>query len=304
MYSMTAPTTDDVTQPPEHRALADALAAVLLPLARLAVARGLPYAAAEEQFKQAFVQAAREAQPEPGATRMVSRISTATGINRREVTRLIEGEKRATTRPRSLAAEVFAHWTTSPDYRDRRGLPRVLPRQTQTAGELSFETLAQSITRDVHPRSLLDELVRLGLATLDHQADTVTLERDAFVPRGDAIRMLGFLGDNVGDHLSAAVDNVLNDGEQHFEQAVFAGEMSSASMEQVKALVRAQWQTLIEATVPMLEKMIEDDRQQERPFDRRLRIGLYTFNESLPSSSGVDAPPAARKARRSTKEQS
>jgi hypothetical protein len=301
---MTAPTTDDVTQPPEHRALADALAAVLLPLARLAVARGLPYAAAEEQFKQAFVQAAREAQPEPGATRMVSRISTATGINRREVTRLIEGEKRATTRPRSLAAEVFAHWTTSPDYRDRRGLPRVLPRQTQTAGELSFETLAQSITRDVHPRSLLDELVRLGLATLDHQADTVTLERDAFVPRGDAIRMLGFLGDNVGDHLSAAVDNVLNDGEQHFEQAVFAGEMSSASMEQVKALVRAQWQTLIEATVPMLEKMIEDDRQQERPFDRRLRIGLYTFNESLPSSSGVDAPPAARKARRSTKEQS
>ncbi len=304
MYSMTAPTTDDVTQPPEHRALADALAAVLLPLARLAVARGLPYAAAEEQFKQAFVQAAREAQPEPGATRMVSRISTATGINRREVTRLIEGEKRATTRPRSLAAEVFAHWTTSPDYRDRRGLPRVLPRQTQTAGELSFETLAQSITRDVHPRSLLDELVRLGLATLDHQADTVTLERDAFVPRGDAIRMLGFLGDNVGDHLSAAVENVLNDGEQHFEQAVFAGEMSSASMEQVKALVRAQWQTLIEATVPMLEKMIEDDRQQERPFDRRLRIGLYTFNESLQSSSAVDAPPAARKARRSTKEQS
>ena len=301
---MTAPTTDDVTQPPEHRALADALAAVLLPLARLAVARGLPYAAAEEQFKQAFVQAAREAQPEPGATRMVSRISTATGINRREVTRLIEGEKRATTRPRSLAAEVFAHWTTSPDYRDRRGLPRVLPRQTQTAGELSFETLAQSITRDVHPRSLLDELVRLGLATVDHEADTVTLERDAFVPRGDAIRMLGFLGDNVGDHLSAAVENVLNDGEQHFEQAVFAGEMSSASMEQVKALVRAQWQTLIEATVPMLEKMIEDDRLQERPFDRRLRIGLYTFNESLHSSSAVDAPPVARKARRSTKEQS
>jgi hypothetical protein len=301
---MTAPTTDEVTQPPEHRALADALAAVLLPLARLAVARGLPYAAAEEQFKQAFVQAAREAQPEPGASRMVSRISTATGINRREVTRLIEGEKRATTRPRSLAAEVFAHWTTAPEYRDRRGLPRTLPRQTQTAGELSFETLAQSITRDVHPRSLLDELVRLGLATLDHQADTVTLERDAFVPRGDAIRMLGFLGDNVGDHLSAAVENVLNDGEQHFEQAVFAGEMSSASMEQVKALVRSQWQVLIEATVPLLEKMIEDDRQQERSFDRRLRIGLYTFNESLNSSSAAEMPPAARKARRSTKEQS
>ncbi|HEY2927114.1 DUF6502 family protein, partial [Piscinibacter sp.] len=230
----------------------EALLAVLQPLARLVVAQGLPFASVEELLKRSVVQAAREAQPDPTAQRMVSRISTATGINRREVTRLCESEPRAIARPRSVVTELFAHWTTARAYRDRRGVPRVLPRQGQG---VSFEALAQSVTRDVHPRSLLDELLRLGLATHDTERDSVTLQHDAFVPRGDAIRMLGFLGDNVGDHLNAAVHNVLADEPSHFEQAVFADELSSESLQQVRALVRAQWQALIEAMVPRLEKL-------------------------------------------------
>ena len=62
--------------------------ALLMPLARLAVARGLPFAAVEGLLKQAFVQVAGEAHPGVLAHRKVSRISTVTGINRREVTRL------------------------------------------------------------------------------------------------------------------------------------------------------------------------------------------------------------------------
>jgi hypothetical protein len=187
---------------PQQQALHDALSAALQPLARLAVAQGLQAARFEEMQKQSVVQAARAAQPDPTAHRVVSRISTATGISWREVTRLMEKEARASARSRSLASEVFARWTTARGYRDSRGRPRTLPRH---GPGVSFETLAQSVTRHVHPRSVLDELVRLGLATHDVEHDTVTLQRRAFVPRGDVIRLLGFLGDNVGDHLSAAV---------------------------------------------------------------------------------------------------
>ena len=279
---------------PQQQALSEALLAVLRPLARLAVAQGLPFATVEELLKRSVVQAAREAQPDPTAQRMVSRISTATGINRREVTRLCESEPRATPRPRSLVTEVFAHWTTAREYRDRRGAPRVLPRQGKG---VSFEALAQSVTRDVHPRSLLDELLRLGLATHDTERDTVTLQRDAFVPRGDAMRMLGFLGDNVGDHLSAAVHNVLTDDQRHFEQAVFADELSGESLQQVRVLVRTQWQALIEAMVPRLEKMIADDLASDRVRDQRVRIGLYTYNETMPAAA-APADAAARPTRR------
>jgi hypothetical protein len=270
-------TTEAAPQDSQHQAVAEAIWPLLLPLARLAVARGLPYAAAEELMKRAFVQAAREAQPDPGAKRIVSRISTATGIGRREVTRLLGSIEQPAARPRSHATEVFAHWTTARQFRDPRGTPLVLPRLGPGS---SFETLAQSVTRDVHPRSLLDELVRLGLAEHDEDKDTVKLRRDTFVPSGDEIRMLGFLGDNVGDHLRAAVHNVLaGEGPRHFEQAVFADELSAEAVAQAREATRRQWQTLIDEMVPMLEQLIERDAEANRVRDQRLRIGLFTYSE-------------------------
>lgn len=272
--------------PTDQTALADAWSALLLPLARLALARGLPYASAEELLKRAFVQAARAAQPEPGAQRLVSRISTATGISRREVTRLTHDPDARAPHTRSHATEVFAHWTTARAYRDRRGAPRVLPRLGSAP---SFEALAQSITRDVHPRSLLAELLRLGLATHDPEGDTVTLARDAFVPRGDITRLLAFLADNVGDHASAAVGNVLGPQRPHFEQALFADELSAASVEAARAMVRTQWQALIDALVPAIEDLIDADRKSGRPRDRRLRIGLYSYHAAADAAAS-DTP--------------
>ena len=165
-----------------HADLREAAQAVLEPLARLAVARGLPFAVLEEAMKRAVVDAAAQAHPDLASHRRVSRIATATGLNRREVTRLVHHDAPARARPRSLAGEVFAHWRGTPAYRDAAGRPRALPRQGPAP---SFETLAQEVTRDVHPRSLLAELLRLKLAALDADTDTVTLLRDGFVPGGD-----------------------------------------------------------------------------------------------------------------------
>ena len=186
--------------------------------------------------------------------------------------------------------EVFAHWLGSRVYRDRKGLPRVLPR---LGPEPSFETLAQAVTRDVHPRSLLDELIRLKLATIDESADTVALLRDGFVPSGDRVRMLAFLSDNVGDHLAAAVDNVLGDGRRHFEQAVYADGISAASMDAVRALVGPQWKKLLEALVPPLETMVQTDADLPVAARRRVRIGLYAFDDATPEARQATPPPAA-----------
>ncbi len=274
----------------EEQALHDAVAGLMSAVARLAVARGLPYAPVEEMLKRAFVGAADQAHPGLLPHRKVSRVSTATGINRREVTRLMQAQPRAVTRTRSVAAEVFTHWRTQHPYKAADGAPRLLPRQ---GAEPSFETLAQAVTRDVHPRSLLDELCRLGLATWDVAADTVALSREAFVPQGDRVRMLGFLGDNVGDHLRAAVDNVLQDDRAHFEQAVFADGLTAASIASIRPAVRAQWQALLAELVPALEARVEADAQVQPPAQGRLRVGLYTYHEGAETP-----PPAAVPARR------
>ena len=285
---------------PEQRALHAALAQLLAPVARLAVARGLPFAAAEEMMKQAFVDAASAAHPGLAEHRKVSRIATSTGINRREVTRLTAPAQRGTPRqaPRSVASEVYAHWRTHPSWRGGDGVPRVLPR---LGAAPSFEALAQEVTRDVHPRSLLDELCRLGLAHLDEAADTVALQGDAFVPHGDRVRMLGFLASNVGDHLRAAVDNVLaTERPPHLEQALFADGLSLASLEALRPLMREQWAQLRLAVVPALEARIEADAGTAGP-RARVRLGLYAYQEVPGVANALgdpDATPSPVRARR------
>ncbi|HET9205611.1 MAG TPA: DUF6502 family protein [Burkholderiaceae bacterium] len=281
----------------EQEALLAALRHVLEPLAELAVQRGLPYAPIEELVRRAFVGAADAAHPDLLPHRKVSRISTTTGINRREVARLlavIRDARAAQQLPqRSVASELFAHWVSDGRYRDRHGEPRVLRRQGRAP---SFESLAHAITRDVHPRSLLDELLRLKLAVHDTERDTVELVRDAFVPSEDRVRMLQFLGENVGDHLAGAVTNVLTDGKRHYEQAVFADGLTEASVQEVWEQIGDLWKNLLSTLVPVLEQKVERDQQAEGA-TQRLRVGLYTFDANTAAASPAPAPRKTRKRR-------
>ena len=281
----------------EQEALLAALRRVLEPLAELAVQRGLPYAPIEELVRRAFVGAADAAHPDLLPHRKVSRISTTTGINRREVARLlavIRDARAAQQLPqRSVASELFAHWVSDGRYRDRHGEPRVLRRQGRAP---SFESLAHAITRDVHPRSLLDELLRLKLAVHDTEHDTVELVRDAFVPSEDRVRMLQFLGANVGDHLAGAVTNVLTDGKRHYEQAVFADGLTEASVQEVWGQIGDLWKTLLSTLVPVLEQKVERDQQSDGA-TQRLRVGLYTFDANTAAAAPAPVPRKTRKRR-------
>lgn len=290
------PAPEPVSASTGDAALLDAVRALLAPLARLMLARGLSYATVHEQLKQMLVKAADEAHPELLPHRRVSRISTATGINRREVTRLIqalrEGEAAARPARRSLAAEVFTHWVSTDAYRDRSGAPITLPRSGRAP---SFEALAREVTRDVHPRSILDELLRLGLARVDPQADTVSLQREAFVPRGDAERMLQFLADNVGDHAEAAVANVIGDGRQHFEQAIYADGLSEASVAALRGEVGPLWQQLLATLVPLLEQHVQHDSGRADA-SHRIRFGLFTYDTR--DAAAAPPPPAPMRRRK------
>ena len=166
----------------EQQGVLDALDHVLAPLAQLCIARGIRIHAVENQLRGAFVKAARDAQWDQSSTRLTSRISATTGLTRREVARL-ELQPGRTLKPRrSPITELFTRWLSDPALRDADSKPLQLPRQGPAP---SFETLAQSVTRDLHPRTLLDELCRLQLASHDPASDSVRLLREAFVPQGD-----------------------------------------------------------------------------------------------------------------------
>lgn len=256
---------------------------VLLPLARLCVAQGLHFAKAEELLKQAYVRAARERRQAAGENglRDVSQVATATGLSRRDVARI-----GAELTPRALqrmtpATQVLTRWLADRSLRHRNGRMRKLPRQGPAP---SFEALAQSVTKHVHPRSLLDEMLRLGLVKLVDGGDCVVPLPVRVVPEADEARLFGFLAANVGDHLSAAVANVLHRDRRHLEQAIFSNSLTGESVSAAQALVSAQWTHLLAALVPALEGLIEQDSAAGRTPDHRLRVGLYAYHEPLPAT--------------------
>ncbi|MFO0462221.1 MAG: hypothetical protein ACK50I_23970, partial [Burkholderiales bacterium] len=152
------------------------------------------------------------------------------------------------------------------------------------------------------PRPRLPARGRPGLVAHDEAVDTVSLRADAYVPAGRIGELLGFLGDNVGDHLAAAHANVAatlraaDEGEAprppFVEQALFADELSKASAEHAAGRAREFWQTLLRALAPELQRLEDADRTAGRPTDHRIRIGLYSYVAPMPP-----ADPAAPETR-------
>lgn len=278
----------------------DALLAVLRPLARLAIDHGVQFGQLEELAKRAMVEAALQATAgEAGrATPAISRLSVISGIHRKEVKRLVESTDLAAVRAeRAPAAELFTRWMTDRAWHDTEGRPLVLPRRPGAGGP-SFESLARSVTTDVHPRTLLDELLRLELVSVDEAADTVALRGDSFVPSGRIEGLLAFLAANVGDHLAAAQANVsaalrAAGGDApvrppFVEQALYADALSTGSADDAAERARAHWGRLLRTLAPELQRLEDEDRAAGRPTDHRIRIGLYGYVAPMPPADPAE----------------
>lgn len=249
--------------------LRSVLERLFTPLARLCLANGIRFDVAEEQLKRSFITEAQALHPDQPEHGLTSRVSAATGINRRETTRLLREAPTRRNVKIPLAAQVVARWATA-------GIPLCLPRLGDAP---SFESLARDITRDLHPRTVLDELSRLAIVRHDEEADQVYLLQKDYIPGGDQVEMFGFLRDNVGDHLESAVANVLKDDIQHHDQAIFADELSEASLKELAPLILQQWQELKDRLIPAISGLLDTDLKAEKPGNRRVRVGMYSYSE-------------------------
>lgn len=265
----------------EQKALIAALAQLLEPMAKLCLAKGVPIQAVEKLVRRSYVNAATQACEGFNPDRLTSRISTMTGLTRREVSRIQENPSLQLPVTRSVANDVLTYWTSQSAYVNEQGRPVQLPRQGVGP---SFEALAGHVTKDVHSRSILAEMIRLNLVAHDKSTDMVRLLEEIYVPSGDWRQMVGFLGVNVGDHLDAAVANVLGDGHQHFEQALLADELSTESVEKAKKLINGEWRRLLTSLGPKLQALMDADKDADRTQNQQLRIGLYTNAKPMPEN--------------------
>lgn len=226
------------------------------PLARLLVARGIAFPDFAERMKAHYVAAALALSQ---GKETDSRLSVMTGLQRRDVTRLRDFEPRD-QRPNHLA-RLVALWQTDPDY----GTPS-LPRSGPAP---SFETLARAVRRDVHPRTMLDALLASGTVALE--GAEVRLQQTSYQPLAGSEDQLAYLTRNLGDHLSAATDNVLGQTPPHFERAVHYSDLTA---DQIAALAEHH-RTAQMALFHDLSQRAAAMKRTGPPGTHRFRAGAY-----------------------------
>jgi hypothetical protein len=250
-------------------------------LLRLLLANGIDYTRLAAELKPLFLEQARMELLRAGQKETDSALSVLTGIHRKDVKSWREGRLALkSSREVSISCRVFARWVQDPLYRTRQKKPRALPR---LGAEPSFETLARSVTQDVHPVTVLAELVRLGLVEvrLQRGQEMVVPQKDGFIPAQGSREMTQLFGDNLADHAAAAVGNLLGYQPQ-LEQSVFAEGITSDSARQLETLARKLWSRVRAEMIDEATRLYEKDRDQPDA-RRRVRLGIYFSDQELPS---------------------
>lgn len=276
--SNSAPQSPDAVVPGAASVLPHALV-VMQSLATWLVRSGVGYGEFTAALKPVFLKAA-VAEAERTAVRPTdSALSLLSGLHRKDVRALAptlaQPDPTARLGKPTPASQVATRWLTG-------DLPETLP----VAGPApSFEALARSVSTDLHPRSVLQELIRLGVA--EEAAGAVTLCRQAFVPDAHHEETRGLVAGSVADHLAAGVHNLTSgESRQFLEQSVFADGLSAESARELELLATSLWRGVLETMVKAATPLCEKD--EPAGGDQRIRLGMFCYSAPMDGATPAD----------------
>jgi len=270
---------DDSANTSNHDSLLPEALAIVQPLVTWLIRTGVGHGEFAAALKPVFLAQAQEELARENQKPTDSAVSLRSGLHRKDVRAFRETASQAMAQVQangsawgkpSAANQVATRWLS---------LDRTTDALPIHGNENSFEALARSVSKDIHPRTVLQELVRLNLVR--EESETVHLLRNAFVPdpRHKEARTL-FAG-SVADHLQAGVHNlcVTNTDTQQprkfLEQSVFADGLSPESVQQLNLLANELWSEVLQRVVEAATPLCEQDVQHPHP--QRFRLGLFSF---------------------------
>ena len=264
-------------------ALKSAVTRVMRPLVGLLMEHGLTYSWLSGLLKTVFVDVAEKEFRLPDKRQTDSRITLLTGVHRKDVRRFRRpGEDKTEGAPPTsvyLGAHLVAIWTSEERFLDSNGKPRPLPRLAREEGP-NFEDLVTTVSKDIRPRAVLDEWLRLGAVEVDDD-DQVLLKTEAFIPSKGFEEKTYYLGRNVHDHLAAARHNVQGGDPPLLERSVYYDELSGESVEELNELAHREGMKVLQEINRRAREL--QSRDSGAPgATRRINFGLYFFHESEP----------------------
>lgn len=275
-----------------HSALVRAVLRLMGPLVRLLVANQITYPLFSNLLKGVYVEVADSEFALPGRSQTVSRLSLLTGVHRKDVKRLRDEAAQPDSTPDSipaavsLGAQLVARWTGVPEFQDSEGHPLALRRQA-SAGP-SFEALVESVSKDIRPRAVLDELLRLDVVRVEDSGgeEWVHLDVEAFVPKSGFDEKAFYLGRNVRDHIATAARNLMGDGPSLLERSVYYDDLTPESVRELRELSEAR---AVEALQAVNRRALELQAADAGKAGARYRMNFGTyFNEGEQAEEAPD----------------
>lgn len=255
------------------------LRGLLRPLVRLMIARGVTAPSFYRLLKSVYVEVAHRDFRIDDAPPTDSRISLLTGVHRRDVRAILSDtdDSWQTARSKTVTfATVLGQWIARPDYQNADGTPKILPRTGRPGDD--FESLVQDISRDIRPRTILDELMRQGLVEDTEDGQLRVTPAALAGPSSDEDKVV-FFAANVGDHLAAAAENLITDPAPFLERAVFYNRLTPDAVDKLETRAREKGQVLLE-DLNTESSRLQRDAAADNTARERYRFGLYFYRET------------------------
>ncbi len=263
-------------------ALTSAVKQLLRPLVGLLLDNGLTYNWLTRILKVIYVDVAVSEFRLANKAQTDSRISLLTGVHRKDVRRLRAEDNPEFEPPSSIfiGAQLVAIWTTEPRFLDKKGKPASLPRLQSSTAEKnfpSFEELVTLVSKDIRPRAILDEWLRLG-AVVVNSKDEVCINVNAFIPARGFEEKAYYLGKNIHDHMAAARRNVESNNPPFLERSVYYDNLSDKSVAELARLSEEKGMEILQV-LNKKARFLQNKDKKAKKSSQRMNFGIYFYED-------------------------
>jgi hypothetical protein len=253
--------------------LSSAIERIFSPLSRLLISTGISYGYAAELLKKTMLREAQAIIRDGDGRSTDSRLSIATGLHRKDIKRLKdELVNDHQSEDISITSQVIASWLGLPKGKNSKA-PQPLRRKKTKSSELDFDDLVSSISKDVRSKAVLDELMARGVITVNDD-DFLLLHPEKLTLNQDAASIAKYLGMNVHDHFSVAVNNLIDPKNPQLERCVHYHGLSETSVKQLHELASKKAMEVLIAVNEEAQKLMKDPANRGK---ERMNFGMYFF---------------------------
>lgn len=262
-----------------HATLQKAVTRMLAPLVRVLLRHGVSHAEFASWAKQSYVEEAHRHFGIGGKNPTVSRLAIVTGINRKEVKRILDlpADVVPAVAKHNRAIRVVTGWLQDSEYNNKNGEPLALK---YGDADCDFNQLVKRYGGDVPARAVLDELLRVG--TVSEEANSISLVTKGYVPHESEEAMLDLFATSARDLLTTLDHNVSGEGKSRLQMSVAYDDVGSEGVEAFRKLSSKKALALLQDLDSTLAKHDRTKNPSAGGSGRfRTGIGVYLIEEAV-----------------------